>query len=169
MGERRGEGLAARFRASIEARVAEKRRAEAELKARQARGREERTKVLSDLAAFGEQVGHFDVTVGEDVVIFRYDDRTIRFEAQGIADRLVVRGDGLDKERRIFLHSQLDKWVLTRELTGGREDQEMLFDTGIIQLMGAVFEVQPSEEGTVVVPASEAVEPSEDAVVERTL
>ncbi len=144
MGERRGSRLAARLRAQLDANREAAAKREREKKAKEADGRAERKQLLADLAAFGEAVGHLNVTVAKDVVILGYGKSTLRFEAQGIADR--VRVKGLDPEPRLFFHSDLNRWVVSRETGRGPEDQELLFDVGLESLLAEALSLQPIDE-----------------------
>jgi hypothetical protein len=166
MGERRGSRLAARLRAGIVANKQAAADAMAEKKAREAAGRAERKQLLEDLAAFGQAVGHLDVTVGTDVLILGLGEQSLRFEAQGIADR--VRVKGLDPEPRLFLHPELDRWVVSRETAKGREVQELLFDEGLERMVAEAFSVTPAEEGAAEIPAGDSAPAAPDDV-ERTL
>jgi hypothetical protein len=137
MAERRGADLAARIRAQIETKKSAEAVREADKKAREADGRRERKRLLADLLAFGQEIGHFEVTREKDVLILGLGDKQLRFEASGIADR--VRVVGLDPEPRLFLHPELNRWVIAHAGRGGIEEQELLFDAGLERLMAEAF------------------------------
>lgn len=139
MAERRGADLAARIRAKIEEKNSAEAAHKAEKKAREADGRKERKRLLADLSAFGQAIGHLDVTCEKDVLVLGLGDKELRFEASGIADR--IRVSGLDPEPRLFLHPELNRWVVSHAGPGGVEEQELLFDAGLERLMAQAFEL----------------------------
>ncbi len=144
---RPGTALAARFKTSIDDAQEAARAAERERQVRLAQARRERNQLFADLAAFGEAVGHFEVTATAEVVVLRHDGRTLRFEATGDADGVTVRGDALERDARLFLHGTLGKWALAVARVGAQEDQRVFFDDGLAWLMEAVFGLTPAEEG----------------------
>jgi len=133
--EGRGLGLARRLRASIEDRLAARRRAEEDQRQRVERARLARARLLVDLAAFGRALGPAQVTATEDLVVIRYDGHSLRFEAEGEADSVVVKGDRLAEGYRLQLNDELGRWALHPSLGSPR----LLFDAGLEDLVVRVF------------------------------
>jgi hypothetical protein len=138
--------LAQRFRAAIQ-QEAEAQRIAAEQE-RVDRERLERlqAELLDELAAFGEEIGAFEVAREEGAVVMRYQDRSLRFEVVGERGRIKVEGDGLDGDNKLFMQDPLGRWVWSREDRYGREHREMLFDSGLEKLVSVVMEIAPLAE-----------------------
>lgn len=138
----RGQGLARRLRAAIDARVHAQRCAEEEREARLAEARKARALMLRDLAGFGKALGHAKVTSTDDVVAIRYDGRSLRFEAVGDADEVRIVGDGLTEGYRLQHNTELGRWALHPP----RGAPKLLFDAGLEDLVARVFELRPADE-----------------------
>ncbi len=151
--ENRGSQLAARYRLVLDrAAAAEHARLEAARRRRE-RGAEERSRLLADLAAFAEALGHFSVKAGKgDQVTWSYEQAQLTFKAKGDADRIELVSDKLSAESRLRYQHELNRWVLLETTKAGGDRQRLLFDEGLEALMHRVFELRPAPEGEVVEP-----------------
>ncbi len=149
MAERRGSGLAARLKAAI-GRAEEQRRRELEARRRRAeRAREARARLLADLADFGRAVGHFDVAASPGEVSLRYGEGMLRFVAEGDADRVAVRGDGLEGECALAWRDEFGeagRWVLRQVVDGRALPERLLFDEGLEFLVRTALDVPADPE-----------------------
>ena len=131
----RGQSLAARIRAGIEAREEELKREKAEAKARVKRLHRERETLLQDLFRFGEAVGHLIVQIEDDMVQFSFGERRLRFEAIGHADRVRVTGDDLPESTEIVMQEELSLWIVKSPVGLNQLQQDILFDNGLERLL----------------------------------
>lgn len=139
---RGGADLARRLRATLDAMEQARRAAEEEEKRRQERARVRREGLLLDLEAFGQAVGHFEVTHQDQVVAWRYRGRSLRFEADGDHGSVRVRGD-LTGEHSLVWQPTLAKWVWVLTPKTGPEQQRVLYDTGLQALIAQALDVEP--------------------------
>ncbi len=147
-GEHRGAQLAARFRVTLEqAAAAEQARLDA-ARARRERGQAERVRVLAELVAFGEALGHFQVkTAKEGAVTWAFSGSELTFTPKGDADRVDLIADPLSHDPCLRWKHELGRWVLIEGFKAGGERQRLLFDEGLEALMHKVFGLRPAAEG----------------------
>lgn len=145
MSERPGASLATRLRRSIEQRLSDRRKREEDHRRREERARAARVELLADIAAFGEAVGHFDVSATDKAVALRFDGKILRFEADGPADRVRVVAEGLEGEHVLTMQETLGRWTLRSEVKARPEQVRFLFDTGLEELVTRVFGLRPSD------------------------
>ncbi len=145
-GERKVSRLAQRFQAAINQDVAAARIAEDLERQERQRLEQLRNELLDELEGFGREVGHFEVERGEGMVVLRYNDHSLRFEAAGERGKVRVEGEGLEGDNKLFIQEPLDRWVWSREDRYGREHREMLFDSGLEKLVQVVLEIAPLPE-----------------------
>ena len=162
---RPGEGLARKFNRALQAVEEQERRAAAAREARLKEAREARDKLLDDLGAFGEAVGHLQVQAKADDngLTIRYRDRFVTFAPMGGGDRLEIRFSGSDThEHRLYREAELgNRWVWVAR-HGGREDRLPFFDTGLEQLMVRALGLPDPDHVPDVVPEETAT--LEDAI-----
>jgi len=131
----RGQSLAARLKANIEAKSMEQERLadlEAEL---QKKLSADRQVLFGDLNEFGRAVGHITVKASSGTVLFRYEGRELRFEAKGKGGRVDVSGSDIPKKTQLFVQPEMEAWVLKSPSDTGKDEQELLFDKGLELLM----------------------------------
>ncbi|TVQ92170.1 MAG: hypothetical protein EA397_07360 [Deltaproteobacteria bacterium] len=132
--------LARRFKHVLDEVARGREAAEVELERQQAEARAARHKLLSELADFGEAVGHIEVTRAEDRVALRRDERELVFSAEGVADRVVVQllpHSQTEGAPPIHIYRHPDaamRWVLSVG-EGRAAAAELLFDSGLIHLL----------------------------------
>jgi len=158
MGERRGSSLAARLRAGIDQKIAEQRRIEDERRRKLEAAQALRKALLDDLRAFGEEVGHFTVTVptrssslwksAEPLppgsLCLVYGEQSLEFLPHGELMDVAVAGTNIPEGTVIQREETLQRWVLRWRRRGNRESV-MLFDQGLETLLRTAFEVAPAE------------------------
>lgn len=154
-GDRRGLGLAGRFKAALDARAAEARRARQDEARRKEEALAARKALLDDLAVFGRALGHAQVAVAQDRVAIGLGDRDLVFEADADPGTVRVSGPGLRDGWLIRLQPELDRWGLYPPHGAVRP----LFDKGLEELLRRAFELRPADEAP---PQSEATGPSGD-------
>ena len=137
----RGQSLAARLKANIEAKSMEQERLaglEAELLKKSSA---EREVLFGDLREFGEAVGHISVKASSGWLLFRYQGRELRFDAKGKGGRVDVSGSDIPKKTQLFVQPELGAWVVKRPNDIGKMEQELLFDKGLEGLMQVGLEL----------------------------
>ena len=135
MGRDRGQSLAARLRAGIDSRNEEQAREKAEAAARVRLLGEERERLLGDLCAFGEAIGHLSVKRGKGTVDFVYERKKVRFKAIDNADRIRVSGGDLPDHTEIAMQEELNLWIVKSPVGLNRVEQDPLFDKGLERIM----------------------------------
>jgi hypothetical protein len=150
--------LARRFQAAIDQEAAVKRIAEEQARVERERLERSRGDLLDALEAFGRAVSWFEVERHGAVVILRYAERSLRFEAVGERGKVKVEGDGLQGDNKLFLQEPMDRWVWSREDRYGREHRAMLFDEGLEKLVSVVFEVAPLDDVDLPAPVDVSAE-----------
>ncbi len=155
--EHRGSQLAARFRATLDQAAAQERARLDAARQRRERGQAERVRVLGDLAAFAQALGHFQCKTAKDgAVTWSFSGAQLTFRPKGDADRIELVSDGLQGEPALRWQHELGRWVLVEGFKAGGERQRLLFDEGLEALMQRVFSLRPAAEGEVAEPEPQA-------------
>ncbi len=136
-------GLAARFKAAIEERRAQARRAREAEQRRREEAERARRELLRELTAFGRAIGHFDVASKRDRVSFRFEGRGLYFEAADDG-QVKVSGDELAGSNTLFIQAPLNKWVWSHKPRRGPERRVMLFDQGLEALVAQALKIEPA-------------------------
>ncbi len=159
--KRRGAELAERFRLGIDlAAQAEQTRREAQQQ-RTERVVKEQKRLMEDLFAFGEALGHFQCKKGpKKKVTWIYGARQLTFEPVSVSgstasDHPIVRvvsGPLSGEDWNLCWQHELGRWVLAdlskKVLTTSR--QLLLYNEGLEWLMAKVFDIHPVPEGELV-------------------
>jgi len=135
MAKDRGKSLAATLRTGIESRESEYNREKKEAESRARRLSLERERLFKDLFEFGEAVGHMNVTSADDLLVFRFGERELRFEAIGDEDRLRVSGGDIPDHTEICMQQELNLWVVKTPVGLSRVEQDIFFDKGLGRLV----------------------------------
>ena len=135
MADDRGMTLAARLRAGIEAKAAEREEASRSEKSRNRTLAAKRDRLFKDLFEFRKAIGHIRITAAEGLLRFRYEGAELRFEAQGDADLVFVCGGEVPDRTELFVQPDLNLWVVRTHHSLRRETQDLLFDVGLEQLL----------------------------------
>ena len=135
MKKERGQSLAARLKANIEAKSMEQERLASLEAERLKTGSAEREVLFGDLNEFGRAVGHISIKASSGSVLFRYKGRELRFDAKGKGGRVDVSGSDIPKKTQLFIQPELGAWVVKRASDNGKMEQELLFDKGLEGLM----------------------------------
>jgi len=131
----RGQSLAARLKANIEAKSVEQERL-ADLEAERLKKMSaEREVLFGILGEFGQAVGHISVKASRGALLFRYQGRELRFDAKGKGERVDVSGSDIPKKTHLFVQTELEVWVVKGPSDTGKMEQELLFDKGLEGLM----------------------------------
>ena len=132
---RKGEGLAARFKAAIEAK---QRSNEAQGRAHDdALARQARAELFQDLLRFAEATGFVKSRAAEGEVELAFEDRKITFRAQGEADRVELDWEGRSPQAEHLLYREpllQDRWIW-RYRWRGKEHRVPFFDQGLEVLL----------------------------------
>ena len=145
---RRGSELAKRFQVAIES----------EQVARQAAsdGRDEdlakalaaRDELIDDLEDFGQNIQIIEVSRSNDALVFQVGERYLSFNHIGLAGNVGMSFSGsADAHHRLYREEDLNnKWVwFSRD--GGREERQVLFDSGLEELLVIALGLpEPSEQ-----------------------
>ena len=142
MAKDRGKTLAARLRAGIDSQIAEQAREKAEAEARTQQLLEERSRLLDDLTAFGEAIGHLVVKRSKTVIDFSYGGKKLRFTAVGDSDRVRVSGGDLPDHTEILMQDELQLWIVKSPVGLNRVEQDVLFDTGLERIMALALGIE---------------------------
>ena len=135
MANDRGKTLAARIRGQLEKQEDDRLRAAADQASRGKRMRRERERLFKDLFEFGEAIGHIEIKSREGMLRFRLQKRELRFDAEGKEDRVRVSGGDVPDRTILFMQEELNLWVVQTPNSLRKESQDLLFDTGLEQLM----------------------------------
>jgi hypothetical protein len=135
MAKDRGKTLAARIREDLEKQADDHVRAEADKASRRKRLNLERDQLFKDLFKFGDAIGHIEIKARDGMLRFRYKKRELRFEAEGKEDLVRVSGGDVPDRTTIFVQGDLNLWVVRTPNTLRQESKDLLFDTGLEQLM----------------------------------
>jgi hypothetical protein len=135
MAKDRGKTLAARIRGDLEKQADDRVRAEADKVSRSKRLSLERERLFKDLFEFGDAVGHIEIKARDGMLRFRFQQRELRFDAEGKDDLIRVSGGDVPDRTTLFIQGDLNLWVVRTPNTLRQESQDLLFDTGLEQLM----------------------------------
>ena len=135
MANDRGKTLAARIRGDLEQQADERVRAAADQASRSKRLSLERERLFKDLFAFGDAIGHIEIKAREGMLRFRFEKKELRFDAEGKEDRVRVSGGEIPDRTTLFIQEELNLWVVRTPNSLRQESQDLLFDTGLEQLM----------------------------------
>ena len=142
---RKGQSLAARLRATMNAEVEAERRAEKAREERLAKQRAARASLFIDLVEFAEAVGHFVLERSATQLTIRREERWLTFEPIGDAGVVKVTFEGSGDAHRLYQEAQLlDKWAW-RFPRHGREERLLFWDSGLEELLALALEVRPTE------------------------
>lgn len=135
MAKDRGKTLAARIRGNLEKQADDRIRDEANKANRRKRLNLEREQLFKDLFEFGEAIGHIEIKARDGMLRFRFQKRELRFEAEGKEGIVRVSGGDIPDRTTLFVQGELNLWVVRTPNTLRQESQDLLFDTGLEQLM----------------------------------
>lgn len=142
MAKDRGKSLAASLRQGIEAREVERLREEKEAAQLAKHLGRERDRLYKDLFVFGEEVGHLGVTSADDLLVFSYGERALRFESMGDEDRIRVTGGDIPDHTEICMQKELNLWIVKSPVGLNRMEQDILFDKGLSRLMALALRLE---------------------------
>jgi hypothetical protein len=164
--ERKGAGLAARFRQAVSAVSAQASAEEASRERNRAEGARARDELFQDLVAFAQDTGFVAASRDEAGVILRWRGAWIHFQPVGDADGVRVRFEGTaEDEHRLYREALLgDRWVWSWRRRG-QEDRLPLFDQGLEALLVRALGLPDPDE----TPAAPAPEVPAAPVVRRKL
>ncbi|TVQ87110.1 MAG: hypothetical protein EA397_19355 [Deltaproteobacteria bacterium] len=132
---RRGEGLAARFKAAIEAK---QRSDEAkDRKVDDVLARQARDQLFQDLLRFAEATGFVQARTVEGGVELTFEDRKLTFRAHGDADGVELDWQGRSPQAEHLLYREpllQDRWIW-RYRWRGKEHRVPFFDQGLEVLL----------------------------------
>jgi hypothetical protein len=80
-------------------------------------------------------VGHLGVTSADDLLIFSFDERELRFESIGEEDRIRVSGGDVPDHTEICMQQELNLWIVKSPVGLSRVEQDVFFDKGLGRLM----------------------------------
>tara|TARA_B100000530_G_C15923949_1_gene474267 strand:- start:970 stop:1425 length:456 start_codon:yes stop_codon:yes gene_type:complete len=135
MANDRGKTLAARIRGQLEKQEDDRLRAAADQASRGKRMRREREQLFKDLFAFGDAIGHIEIKSREGMLRFRFEKKELRFDADGKEDCVRVSGGDVPDRTTLFIQEELNLWVVQTPNSLRKASQDLLFDTGLEQLM----------------------------------
>jgi hypothetical protein len=135
MAKDRGKSLAAVLRTGIESRENERVRENAEASSRAKYLNKERDRLYKDLFKFAEAVGYLGVTSADDLLLFTYEGRQLRFESIDNEDRIRVSGGDIPEHTEISMQLELNLWVVKSPVGLSRVEQDIFFDKGLGRLM----------------------------------
>lgn len=142
---RKGQSLAARLRATLNAEIEAAARAEKAREERLAKARAARALLLIDLVEFTEAVGHFVLERSATQLTIRREDRWLTFEPEGEAGLVKVTFPGSGDAHRLYQEAQLlDKWAW-RFTRHGKEERLVFWDSGLEELLALALEIRPTE------------------------
>jgi len=134
--DRKGAGLAARFRQAVGTAGAQREADDAARERARAAGARARSELFDDLVAFAGATGFVASSRDDAGVILRWRGAWIHFQPVGDADGVRVRFDGAaEDEHRLYREALLgDRWVWSWRRRG-LEDRLPLFDAGLEALL----------------------------------
>jgi hypothetical protein len=136
--------LAARLNQALQQQEAAAKVARVEAVARQKHLGAMRDEMLEQLAGFGKEVDSFKVSRAKGALTLGSmpagtRGQKLTFAPVGIQGEVEVTGSELDRVYRIFREERLERWVLVDKADVSRKSGRLLFDQGLIQLMGEAF------------------------------
>lgn len=164
-GPRRGGSLAQRLKASLDQRIDARRQSRQSAAERRERALKARGEVMADLAEFGRALGHAELREGPESLEIGLGARALRFRCQGEDGEVEVSGDGLSPGWRLLYNDELQRWALHPPHGAAR----LLFDTGLEELMGRVFQLHPAAEPSAPVSEGHETSPKSETPPRRRL
>jgi len=133
---RPGAGLAARFRTALQSRERERAEQQAQERAKEL-ARAAREQLFEDLVAFAQAIGFVTGERLDDGARLSFEQREVRFAADGDADGVLVTWPERPErvEHRLYREPMLGHRWIWRYVKHGREHRLPLFDQGLELLL----------------------------------